>query len=490
MFTINTAMIEQWQDGPVQDLLGYLGRSQRVFRQENRYLLVSNSEGRLETVSKPSRLGHMLHYTGILRVTSANGGAVAISTLPKYLDRLGMSLFYDHRTTAEIPTVDMVVKHPAFRLEGKDEHRALAPVPTGGGIMALNPEIIPKLLLHDVDPGYPHLRRWFSLLSWPIACHQNNLLAFILAGLVRCDIKSFPFLLIDAYKRNSGKTRVARAIGRFLTGDDIQSMVYTGNEAMLERRMGHVIGRPGPAVVAFDNVRAKRGQAQQIRSQLIAAMSTSMAINVDTKYRDPQPVFAPILMFTMNGAAVEQDLADRAIVVRLGTWTTDDAAPDEYCDLHLNALRAEACHLLNHLHVPQLDVYHTRHHQFEEVAVAATAKLGLPCDFDPASTGSVDPIASELYYLFTDIEASGRKMNGSRLSDLVGAINAAPELIELNELLRVIPRPKPGKAPALADWLELNICNKKFLVDSHVISFIIGKDSSNVRILTLNKEAK
>jgi hypothetical protein len=258
----------------------------------------------------------------------------------------------------------------------------------------------------EVDPAYPHLRAWLSDIHFTSPIYKANLYGWILSLLARSACREFPFLVLDATSRKQGKSTLCAAISQFLVGHDMAPITHTGEESEFEKRLSAYCNLPGPNLVTIDNVRPKRGQTGTIRSQFLAVAATNPTPCVRGLYRKrSEPIYCPVIVFTMNGASLESDLYDRSVRVVLtgeeGRYF--DPSPLEYAVKHRTALLSEALTILEKVDLTKRLTFKGRMGTFERIAVCATEELGLMANYDPDAVSTPDAVVRELVTLIEDM---------------------------------------------------------------------------------------
>jgi len=152
-----------------------------------------------------------------------------------------------------------------------------------------------------------------------------------------------------------------------------------------------------------DNVRAKRRQTGEVRSQTLSAAATTGVASGRVLYKGMRPVHFIIPIFTMNEASVEHDLHDKTLHVSLTRpaninereYVYFNPSPLEYAKKHRQELLAEAATLLESFQLTDDFVPVGRMKRFEQIATLACEKLGMQCSFSP-HVGTLDATLIEL----------------------------------------------------------------------------------------------
>lgn len=461
-----------------EELVAYLATSGRVFSvRDGPWILVNPSSGAITNLGEGVTFLRNLILGGLVEVYEENDRRLGPG---RKLNDIGgfFATLREHFPTA-MPQAKSIVKLPAFRFSA--DGRRLVRAQPGfcvDDLVLYTPN--GAVALPEPDPSYPHLKEWFSGILFADPVYHGNLMGTIAAMFSRTAGIEFPLILLDANEKSVGKSKVATAIGLLLTGSLVDPCVFTGNEEEMERRIAKNAKKPGPTYLFVDNVRPKKGQAPQIRSQVLCTLATQKSVLVRALYEGLVPVFDPIAVITMNGARVEPDLADRIVRVSLmrppgpANHREIDPHPVKYAEEHRGALLAEVFHLLENLELTPVQGgrWFTRFYDFERVAVAAAAALGLEASFDPSRIQNADAIVHELYYLLVD-KFEGR----ASFPQLVEAITVSTRLTELREFLLQQGRVDRGLALFLQEYVQGNFVGKPFRLDKKQISFIIVADT-------------
>jgi hypothetical protein len=307
-----------------------------------------------------------------------------------------------------IPILRATVRSPAYDLSGVK----LKQVPPGY-YAARKWRVTGQFNPMPVDPAYPHLVTLFSGMTFVHPTDRGNLTGWTVAAVARTAIREFPILILNGTSKGVGKTTVAQAISTLIYGQERAPISFTNNEEEFEKRIGDFADIPGPNIMVCDNIRAKRRQTGEVRSQALSTAATTGVASGRVLYRGMRPVHYIIPIFTMNEASVEHDLHDKALHISLtrpaGLHEKDapyfDPYPLKYVQVHRHELLAEIANLLESL---TLDASFTpvgRMKGFEQIATLACQTLGLPYDFSP----HVESLDATLIELVRAVEASEKQ---------------------------------------------------------------------------------
>lgn len=449
--------------GGLKGLIVALSETGRFFTMGDRLFVMSQSGARIEPLKDaPDAAGHQLAAAFELQLTNAEGEPVP---LPPNVRNLGAAI--QARAAELLPGIKNVVHGPVFHVEGDRLVLAKEGLDTVRRELVLAPR--DPLILPPVDESYPHHHAVFSGLLFPDPVHLANLLGISGAMSCRTGIDEFPMILIDSAQKSSGKSKIAEALCYLLLGQETPSVTYTGSEADFEVKLGARALLPGPQPIFVDNVRAKRGGAAHISSQAISSGVHRHFSMVHKMYKGQVPLFDPIFILTMNGARVEGDLSDKAVIVTVYRPSDGNCHraiiphPPDYVREFRPNLLAERLHILSRIRLDPINTSGTqtgRFYIFEQVAVKYAAALGLQASFSPDRVRTADTGVDELLgLLHSDLEASlaaGRVATKS----LTEHITANPDLRELNAVLRCASRSLKGKVEALREFL-LNFHHKR-----------------------------
>jgi hypothetical protein len=308
---------------------------------------------------------------------------------------------------AGIKEIRGIVSAPAFRLAGRRlEVRA-------GGFDARDRVLCTGSPSSERVGAFPLLRQLWSGLLFADPLYEHNLAAFTCAMFARTACRAWPLMVLDGFAgtgKSCGKSTVAQVLSCLIHGTEPAPLTYSGSEDELEKRIGSHAGRPGPNVLWFDNIRGKSGQANRIHSMSLASLTSAHAIKARRLYSDPVPVFDPICIFTMNGARVEADLADR--IIRIGLTLPkgerhrpvyiDGAPAMDWALDHRRELVTEIVSILDGLELGT--ERHTRMYDFEDIALAAGRKAGFTPSFAPGRIHTCDAFVEELISVLDELD--------------------------------------------------------------------------------------
>lgn len=472
-------------DRPAQldALVAHLASSGRVFRlpDTGAWVLVDPEAGsQILPVNNPADFGGQLINSGLVRLL--NGAVPASPAIEGPYTKLMGACASNPSYADRLPLLRGAAYLPALQFD--DTGRRLIQAKPGFDMTKGRNVLFvrrPGPMWPEVDPSYPHLRTMFSGLRFSDPVYYANLLAVSLAMFARTAMTEFPVILIDADEASVGKTRTATALGRLLKGEPVSPMPYPGGEAEMKVQIGTVAGgRPGPNFVFIDNVAVVYGNGRRIDSPTLSVLATSKCSNLRVLYKGGSPVFDPVIVFTMNGARVGNDLALR--IVRISLMKPPGTAhhlvspdPVTYVAEHQIMLRAEAFHLLQRLELRPVTegVFHTRFYDFERVAVAAGEALGLKPSFDPAVVQNADSVVHELYYLLDD-SVDGRLS----LLALVQRVMSSSRYPDLRALLEAQPRENNGLVQFLQGWLETTLLKRHYRIKKIAFRFVSEHDQA------------
>lgn len=405
------------------DLLTALRETTRLFRTtEGALLLISHDQDGIPCGVLPiDSIVNQLEGAGLLQILRGGQGAAVERPVPAY-EKAGITkrlhdMLKDPMCARILPTITSLVNAPAAKIVGRRIVRRAFPFEVGdhgdkvfclGSLEALPPPAA----------DYPLLRLLWSGVRFSLPIYHANLVGYTVAMLARTGFSEshgFPLLLLDSRYKSSGKSQIADALGYLLTGRLPLSVTYTGKEEEMERRFSDLVDKPGPNFIVFDNIRGKRGPAgahtHQVRSQFLAQLATRRVVYPRTLYKGPHPLFDAIVALTMNGAVVEQDLADR--VIRIGVTRSPGAVqepliphPLEVVKEHRQGLLAEIFDILSKIELvgARDRTHHTRFYYFEQILEAGARAAGLTASLDPSLVDSADAFVRELVSLLVPDE--------------------------------------------------------------------------------------
>lgn len=432
----------------------------------------------VEIVTNAEEVGSYLLYRWIVEVVNGEGHPLPFQRSAK---ALGMAVLQGRELLVPLRGL---MRSPCYRIEdGRLVERPLGYDYATGALV-----LPPVSVLPDADPSYPHLKELFSGVTYADEVYYGNLLGILVASIARTAIDEFPVILIDAAQKSSGKTQVASAIRVLVNeGLDLGPIVYSGNEQEFEVRMGSYAGKPGPNVIHIDNVRAKQGGINRIRSQALSASVHGHAVRVRRLHVGPVPLHDPVVIFTMNGARVEGDLADKSVGVSLIRPPGSDVHrpilphPTTYVQKHRLAIRAEIHDIIKRIEIRPIREVHsdTRFYIFEQIVKSAAGLLGMKASFDPSVVRTSDITVDELLNLLHD-EALlvGGKVAIQRLSDV---LQANPGVKELNEMVSATSRSNKGRPAALRDYILNNLAGHTYRWNGEVVK--IDLDGSDLIVI-------
>jgi hypothetical protein len=304
------------------------------------------------------------------------------------------------------------------------------------------------------------------------------------AMLCRPAIQRFPIILIEANSHSAGKTTLGQAMGYLLTGELPPGMSYTGNEESFERNLSNYANTPGPNYILVDNVRKKANNAS-IRSMTLARAITGHVLGFRALYKGTVGLFDPIFVFTMNDAAVEADLGDKVLSVRLsrpeGTAHKKlTPNPLDYVVDHRQELLEELIHLVSGLELVSEGKY-TRFYEVETLIYQVAEQLGMRASFSPADVSTTSAIVQEMVYLvqYEEQFSFGEPFSLQKAAE---KIQSQPnDYKELATTLIASSIPSGGRGKRLAQLLLFSIHNMTFtLPDQQKYHFLVEGDKLTI----------
>jgi hypothetical protein len=327
---------------------------------------------------------------------------------------------------------------------------------------------------HDRAGHYPHLRRWLSGVPFQSPADLGNLLTFAILALVRSSLSDFPLLVLDSHTKSAGKTRIGNALHYLLHGRDAEPITFAANEDKMEFQLANYCNLIGPRAILIDNIRPKRGQRGQIRSMAFSSAANHTTISLAPKCRPKQPLFAPVLICTMNGARLEPDLRDKCLLVRLrggspGRPQYFHPDPLDFVRHHRALLLGEIVHLSTTLcSPPPLRSPATRFKRYEALALNYAAWLGLECNLRLGDQ-SYDAAALEFVALHGASHTESPTLS-NLTHNLIGA--AGRDLHELREAVHNFAAASDDqRAAAFGDYLRQNILGRCILSNGNPLYF-------------------
>lgn len=477
-----TVAVNQLEDRQsFEEFMGRLGETGVVFRpadEEVRGVFVLRGR-QVETLTNAEELGNFLLYSWAVEIVNGEGNPLPFQRAARVL---GTAVICGR---GGLPALRGLMRSPCYRIsEGRLVERPVG-YDAVSGVLVLAAEF-PSF--GDVDPSYPHLKALFSGITYADEVYHGNLMGILAASVARTAIDEFPVILIDAAQKSSGKTQVASAIRLLVNaGMDLGPIVYSGNEQEFEVRMGSYAGKPGPNVIHIDNVRAKQGGINRIRSQALSASVHGHTVRVRRLHVGPVPLHDPVVIFTMNGARVEGDLADKSVGVSLIRPPGSDVHrailphPTSYVHKNQMAILAEIHDIIKKVEIKPIGEVHsdTRFYIFEQIVRSAAGLLGMKASFDPSIVRTSDITVDELLNLLHDeaLLVDG-KVGIQKLSDV---LQANPGVKELNEMVSATSRSNKGRPAALRDYLLNNLAGHTYRWSGQVVK--IDLDGSDLVVV-------
>ncbi len=312
--------------------------------------------------------------------------------------------------TARLPSLRNCVQGPLAFRQGSRATNRLLPMPPG--FNAGEYTFVLGAAPPAARPVFPvHLPRLFSGLLFADRFDHGRLLGWLVAGAARAGVAQFPLLMLGGVK-SSGKSTVARALSIILTGEVAPALVFTGDQLEQQRALSGREGRPGPTLLLYDNIASVH--EHRVRSNLLAQATNSHVLSPRVHYKGAAPIFDPLVVLTMNGAVLDQDLADRTVTVSLRLpdgrgHRALSPAPDDYAREHLGEIRAEIVDILSQIEWEEPNrPHHTRFYDFEEIAKQGADLAGVPASFNPTLTECADWLLREIVELLESQEGRRR----------------------------------------------------------------------------------
>jgi hypothetical protein len=468
------------ESGAFRQFVEALGETGRFFMVEGIPCMLSGDGSKTIPLDKAADAGGSVLHARCVYVTNEEDIHQPAQAIRQ---ELGAALTDVLRSEPRLwPAVDTVVHGPAFAIcgDGIDElvegfNPVSRSVILGSGLPAVLPE---------PAEGFPHLHALFGGLLFADEVMHANLLGTLCAMFARTALREFPILILDAAQKSSGKTVTASTLGYLLTGREQAPITYSGNEHEFEVRLGDFAHLPGPHVIHIDNVRAKTGQISRIRSQALSAAVHRHCIKTRKLHEGLAPLFDPIFLFTMNGARVEGDLADKVVTLSLRRPPGADIHrkimpwPMDYARAHRLEILAEIFSILRGLKLDGLDVsvQHTRFYHFEQIMIKSSKVLGLEASLDPARVRTADVCVVELLHLIGDelpVECAAGRVPIKALAD---KLEASPGVKELNEILSSASRSQKGKREAFRDYLLNALDQHTYRHRDQVVTLVVDNE--------------
>lgn len=420
---------------------------------ESRYIYApraASGELTARRLMRKSEFVQLLLQSGLLQLMKPTRDGLQVLPASGWLPYMKILEGLDDVVPLDLPPVNGMYRLPCVVQDGSRLVPAWPGRHAGSGLLFTGTPWNPDRKVDRIE----HLKVWLSGLEFSSQVHRGNLLGFIVSCFARNVCPQFPFLILDATDRKQGKTTLATAVYRLLTGRSLTPITHTGNEGEIEKRIAGLAGNPGPNLVVIDNVRPKRDQGGTIRSQFFATAATCPLPSVRPVYgKCPIPVDYPIIMLTMNAAAVEPDLFDRTLRVVLdgqpGRYFAPN--PDEYVQKYRDVLIDEIMTILGWMDLSTVHVPKTRFGTWERIASLGADYLDLEYNLDPDVYDTPDAIVKELIAILQDYASEGNPTPD--LTEVAGRIRAhqrvLPELWEVVRSSRCTSDKTAGDALAL-----------------------------------------
>lgn len=470
-------------DSALKARLQVLGQSLQVFQKDEvLYFLTDDGHSVRRFPDKYAKgMGAQL-LTGFVRLVDSDGRYM--QRTPRHTIALGEAvLSVLGRYPDTWPTLDSCVHGPVFQ---PNDNNKLVRKSEGyeRGQLILAPQL--PAFLPPVIPGYPHLHKLFSGLLFAREVYRGNLLGYAVAMFCRTGIESFPILLLDSNQKSSGKTVTAQALALLMTGNESEAspITFTGRELEFEQRLGSFAGRPGPNPIVIDNIHLFGKNSYGIRSQAMSTAVHHHSSRCRQLYKGPVPLFDPLFICTMNGALVEDDLSDKALIISVdrppgaASFREIEPWPLDYVRQHRMDLLAEVYQILERITLDDHHTGHTRFFSFEQIVLGAARELGLEASFDPKQVRSPNIVIRELISVLASFEYA-RTLG---IQPLTNRIRAEPGCRQLNEILSTFSCAQYKVPFEFAKWLLVKVHEKTF--DHEDGSFRFSVDIDGMKLYT------
>lgn len=331
----------------------------------------------LHTVALEDLPSH-LYSLDIVRIIGERGIADPGSTATAMRTFLGPRM---KELAHDLPRFSVYYRRPAFVTEGGRFRPAYEAEDWRGWLF------MPGPVDTTPDESMQALREVFKDVKFRRPHHLGNLITFLAAAMARPACPEFPLLVIGGIK-DSGKSRVARAVATIILGSAPPDLSYSANEHELQLTMASAMQQSGPNVFLFDNLVGTQKRAAKIMGGTLAQAATSPRFRVRKLYAGSVPCFAPVVICTMNAASLSHDLADRTLYVeplhqgRPGVSYYFNPDPQTFAAANVPAIRAGLYHLLSKANPDmELPVGSNRFAMLARIGAAVTAELGMPTNF-------------------------------------------------------------------------------------------------------------
>jgi hypothetical protein len=364
-------------------------------------------------------------------------------------------------STELLPVVDRVVRAPCYDIVGG---RLVRSGPGLDVVRRRYVEVPNYGILPPADPHYPLLKAWFSGLLWQDPTHYANWLGTICAAWARTAIEAFPILLLDSNKKSAGKTYTAESFCRLFMGVPKPAITYSGTEGEMETRFGgYCASQQAPVPIMVDNIRCSRRAGGRMHSSALCAATSSHFSAFRKLYHGMAGVSDPIFVFTMNRAKLDDDLFDKTQTFSL--YLPPELRnrklvpmPVRFVERNRLGLIAEIEDILSKITLPADLPTTTRFYEFQAIAQASAALLGMCPNFDPSLFRVMNPAAEEMLCIMLD-DFAGHPVQVDSLFDKVQA--QGEKLPYWNDALHQLSGSDKSRKRLFPDMLQ-DLCGQEF----------------------------
>lgn len=169
-----------------------------------------------------------------------------------------------------------------------------------------------------------HLTRAFSGVPFADPLYRNNLIAWLVSGVIHDREIEPPLLVISGNQPGIGKTKTMEACGVILTGKTQAPVDSEGHE--LEKQIGARF-LAGSRFIALDNVVARDGRSfksSPLARIITCGFSKSIRILGQSSSTEQKGV---LFVVTANDCKLSDDLASRSLLVKLAKNGPSDMRP-------------------------------------------------------------------------------------------------------------------------------------------------------------------
>lgn len=236
------------------------------------------------------------------------------------LEERYVKILYGSRRRQDLPSFEIVLREPAVFLDpagrpfvsrpGYDDATQTFSLESANGFHPL--------------PGVTHLKRCFSGVPFATPRFLANVIAYLLGAIVYSRSIESPLLAITGNQPGIGKTKLASSIGYILTGSEPTPVSWRGEEM---NKQISALFRQGKRFIPLDNVTTKDGepfQSPELAIHLTSGHSKSVRELGHSRNIGMQGVQ---FVLTANHCALHEDLAVRALMVRLHREELDVMVP-------------------------------------------------------------------------------------------------------------------------------------------------------------------